>query len=103
MALFDAAIYSIGAAWFAEQFPVEVRYSGVSVGYQVGTLLSGGLTPFIATALLQYNNQSPYLVSLYISALCFISLIAAYKANDPIAKQPKGKTPDLTKQEAVSL
>ncbi|HEM8291379.1 MULTISPECIES: MFS transporter [Providencia] len=103
LALFDAAIYSIGAAWFAEQFPVEVRYSGVSVGYQVGTLLSGGLTPFIATALLQYNNQSPYLVSLYISALCFISLIAAYKANDPIAKQPKGKTPDLTKQEAVSL
>ena len=87
LAAFDAAIYSIGAAWFAEQFPVEVRYSGISVGYQVGTLLSGGLTPFIAMALLTYNNGSPYLVTLYISVLCIISLVAVYHARDPIAEK----------------
>ncbi|EKT62944.1 MFS transporter [Providencia burhodogranariea] len=103
LAIFDAAIYSIGAAWFAEQFPVEVRYSGVSVGYQVGTLLSGGLTPFIAIALLKYNDQSPYLVALYISVLCLISLVAAYKANDPISKNTKDKTEDLTQHKAVTL
>ena len=103
LAIFDAAIYSIGAAWFAEQFPVEVRYSGVSVGYQVGTLLSGGLTPFIAVALLKYNEQSPYLVALYISILCAISLVAAYKAIDPVSKRVKTKPENLTQNEVVSL
>jgi len=87
LAVFDAAIYSIGAAWFAEQFPVEVRYSGVSVGYQVGTLLSGGLTPFIAMALLKFNNGSTYLVSLYITTLCVFSLVAVYKAIDPVIRR----------------
>lgn len=82
LAIFDAAIYSIGAAWFAEQYPVEVRYSGVSIGYQVGTLLSGGLTPFIAVWLLRVGDGTPYLVALYISTLCLISLIAVFKARD---------------------
>lgn len=102
LAIFDAAIYSIGATWFAEQFPVEVRYSGVSVGYQVGTLISGGLTPFIAIALLKYNDQSPYLVALYISILCLISLVAAYKANDPISKNTKDKVENLTQHKPVT-
>jgi hypothetical protein len=34
-----------------ELFPLQVRYSGVSLGYQLGTLIGGGFTPIIATAL----------------------------------------------------
>lgn len=90
LALFDAAIYAPGAAWFAEQFPVEVRYSGISLGYQIGTLLSGGLTPFIAAWLLVVGGGSPWGICAYISALAVISLVAVLAAADP-AGQRRGR------------
>jgi MFS family permease len=83
LAVFDAAIYAPGAAWFAEQFPVEVRYSGISLGYQIGTLLSGGLTPFVAAALLAAGGNAPWLICAYISSLGALSLIAVLAAADP--------------------
>jgi MFS family permease len=83
LAVFDAAIYAPGAAWFAEQFPVEVRYSGISLGYQIGTLLSGGLTPFVAAALLAAGGNAPWLICAYISSLGALSLISVLAAADP--------------------
>ncbi|WP_347557306.1 MFS transporter [Robbsia sp. KACC 23696] len=87
LAVFDAAIYAPGAAWFAEQFPVEVRYSGISLGYQIGTLLSGGLTPFIAAALLAVNHGAPWLVCAYVSFLALLSLAAVLAASDPSGRR----------------
>jgi len=34
-----------------ELFFLHVRYSGVSLGYQLGSLVGGGFTPIVATAL----------------------------------------------------
>ena len=45
------SVYGPQAAWFAEQFPVRVRYSGVNLGYQLGTVVGGGFAPFIAALL----------------------------------------------------
>ncbi|WP_414172270.1 MFS transporter [Clavibacter tessellarius] len=42
MNVFHDSIYGPQAAWFAEQFPTGVRYSGVSLGYQVGSIFLGG-------------------------------------------------------------
>lgn len=39
------------SALFAELFPPAIRYSGASLGYQVGAILGGGLAPMIATSL----------------------------------------------------
>ena len=39
------------SALFAELFPAHIRYSGASLGYQIGAILGGGLAPIIATAL----------------------------------------------------
>jgi metabolite-proton symporter len=39
------------SALFAELFPPAIRYSGASLGYQVGAILGGGLAPIVATAL----------------------------------------------------
>ena len=38
-------------AVFAELFDTGVRYSGVSLSLQLGTILGGGVAPFVATAL----------------------------------------------------
>ncbi|MBA8962578.1 hypothetical protein JOJ86_006619 [Rhodococcus percolatus] len=39
------------AALFTELFSAEVRYSGASLGYQIGSVLGGGLAPTVAAAL----------------------------------------------------
>ena len=71
------------AAWFAEQFPLKVRYSGVSLGCQIGTVLSGGLTPVIAASLLVAGGNQPWLICIYITVLVVLSLVAALAAKDP--------------------
>lgn len=95
MNLIHDAIYGPQAAWFAEQFPVEVRYTGVSLGCQIGTVLSGGLTPIIAASLLVAGGGQPWLICLYVTGLAALSLIAAIAAKDPArayARDPQ--TPD---------
>ncbi|GGC89472.1 MFS transporter [Tersicoccus solisilvae] len=89
------AIYGPQAAWFAEQFPVHVRYSGVSLGYQVGTILSGGLTPFIAAGLLALGGNAPWLICVYITVLAVASVISAAAAADPVGDARRaGTAPD---------
>ena len=34
---------------YAEQFPTRVRYTGLSLAFNGGTIIGGGLTPFLAT------------------------------------------------------
>ncbi|MDQ4138375.1 MAG: MHS family MFS transporter [Actinomycetota bacterium] len=77
------AIYGPQAAWFAEQFPIRVRYTGVSLGCQIGTVLSGGLTPIVAASLLLLGGGEPWLICAYITLLVGISFAAARAAKDP--------------------
>lgn len=44
-------MFSTEGSYFPELFPTRVRFSGVSLGKQIGTVLGGGLAPLIATAL----------------------------------------------------
>ena len=46
------AMYGPQAAFLSELFGTRVRYSGASLGAQLASVLAGGLSPFIATALL---------------------------------------------------
>ncbi|MCX7521415.1 MFS transporter [Microbacterium sp. STN6] len=91
MNILHDAIYGPQAAWFAEQFPVHLRYSGVSMGCQIGTVLSGGLTPVIAAALLLAAGNQPWLICAYITVLCALSFVAALAAKDPIHDRLKGR------------
>ncbi|WP_033294955.1 MFS transporter [Amycolatopsis jejuensis] len=79
MALSLAATYGPQAALFAELFDTEVRYSGASLGYQIGAVLGGGLAPFIATALFASTGSSlatgGYLVGLSAVSLICIALL----------------------------
>ncbi|TDO35706.1 metabolite-proton symporter [Kribbella sp. VKM Ac-2527] len=69
------AMYGPQASFFTELFGTRVRYSGVSVGYQLASILAGGLAPFIAVALLKAYD-SGYAIAIYVAACSLISLIA---------------------------
>jgi metabolite-proton symporter len=61
-------------AVFAELFDTGVRYSGASLSLQLGTILGGGLAPFVATALHGFAGSS-WPVTVYAVALAATSLL----------------------------
>ncbi|WP_269909040.1 MFS transporter [Herbiconiux gentiana] len=71
---FHALMYAGQPAIMAEMFPTRMRYSGVSLGYQVTSVVAGSLAPIIASALLQqYSSWIP--VALYVLAACAITAV----------------------------
>ncbi|AIC72185.1 MFS transporter [Mycobacteroides abscessus] len=81
------AMYGPQAAWFAELFDTRVRYSGASLGYQIGAVLSGGFAPLIAAALLAANHGDPRLIVCYYLALSVLTFVAAYVARETYRDQ----------------
>ena len=67
--------YGPQAALYAEMFPANVRYSGVSIGYSLGSILGGAFAATIAQWIISTYNQS-WLIGVYIAILSVISLIA---------------------------
>ena len=80
--------FSVGAPWYSELFPTRLRYSGASLGFQVGAALSGGLTPFSAAALVAWSGGAPWPIALYLIACAlltaFATLMAPETADKPI-------------------
>jgi metabolite-proton symporter len=72
-----AMMYGPQAAFVAEMFSTEVRYSGASLGYQLGAILGGGFAPIIATALLA-EYQDTVGISIYMAIACAITLVSTW-------------------------
>jgi len=89
---FNGMIFGPLAAFYAESFPTSVRYSGMSLSYQIGTLVGGALAPLIATALFAHY-ESAWPISFYAAGMCTVSVIAAWLMPRISAHQGKGATP----------
>ncbi len=70
--LFLGMQYGPQAAYFTELFSTEVRYSGASLGYQIGAILGGALAPTIAVLL--WNEFGIFFVSVYIAIAALLTL-----------------------------
>ena len=65
-------MYGPQSAFFSELFGTKVRYSGVSIGYQLASIIAGGLAPIIAVKLLKtYGSGTP--IAMYV-AICAADL-----------------------------
>src|SRR5699024_804519 len=74
--LFIATIIGLGVIWapitavlgtmFSEIFSAKVRYTGISLGYQIGAAVAGVTAPLVATSLLIAFNDSYIPIALYI-------------------------------------
>lgn len=59
----------------SDLFPVRVRYSGLALGHEVGSIFSGGLGPMLAVALLMHFDAS-WPISLLLMAYALLAWIA---------------------------
>jgi len=67
-------VYGPLGAWLPSLFPARVRYTGVSMAFNVAGVLGGGLTPFVAKQLSDHYGLMA--VGLYSGGAALISLIA---------------------------
>jgi MFS family permease len=67
-------VYGPLGAWLPSLFPARVRYTGVSMAFNVAGVLGGGLTPTVAKALSDHYGLMA--VGLYSGGAALISLIA---------------------------
>ncbi|MET3204665.1 MULTISPECIES: MFS transporter [unclassified Arthrobacter] len=76
--------YGPMSAMYAEMFPPNVRYSGISIGYAFGAILGGAFAATIAETLLLSTKWTGS-IGIYIMILCVISAAGVL-----LAKETKG-------------
>ncbi|WP_186104143.1 MFS transporter [Burkholderia gladioli] len=86
-----ASFYSVIAGFISGIFPTHIRYSAISLAYQVCGAIAGGLTPLVGTWLAhRYSGQWWPLAVFYtclaaISLLCIVALDARREARQDAA------------------
>jgi MFS family permease len=79
--VFHGTMYAIQPAAMAEMFPTRMRYSGVSLGYQVTAIVAGSLAPIIAVRLLDiYKSSVP--IAWYLAVAAAVSAVSALAARE---------------------
>jgi MFS transporter, MHS family, shikimate and dehydroshikimate transport protein len=80
LAVGHAAMYGPQASFFSELFGTKVRYSGVSLGYNLASIFAGALSPLIATGLMTAYRPETWPISLYMILLALVTLVSVYFA-----------------------
>ncbi|ANI40362.1 MFS transporter [Mycolicibacterium vaccae] len=75
-----AATYGTMAAFFASVYDTRVGYSGLSMGYQLGSIFGSGLTPLVAAALIA-STGTVVAFGAYIAVAAVLSIVATIGLN----------------------
>lgn len=79
--VFHGLMYATQPAAMAEMFPTRIRYSGVSLAYQVAAIVAGSLAPIVAVRLLEtYRSSVP--IAWYLAAATTVSAVAVLAARE---------------------
>jgi metabolite-proton symporter len=96
------AMYGPQAAFFSELFGTRVRYSGASIGYQLASIAAGALAPLIAVALLAaWGSTLP--VSVYVAAMCVITVVAVLLARETRGASLTEEAPNAEPAESAEV
>jgi metabolite-proton symporter len=88
-----ATVVGPQAAFIAELFSTELRYSGASMGYQIAGVLGGGIAPLVSIALAGATGTA-FAVSFYVLAMVVLTLIALWAAPETAWEDLHDHTPD---------
>lgn len=69
-----AVMFAPEPVLIAQNFPVETRYSGSSLGFNIAGIIGGGPAPFVATWLVAHYSSMA--VAAYIGVFCIIGIVA---------------------------
>ncbi|WP_239154402.1 MFS transporter [Amycolatopsis sp. FDAARGOS 1241] len=73
-------------ALFSEMFGADVRYSGVSVGYQIGAVAGGALAPIIATSLYA-SFHTANAIALYLALMAAVSFGSVFLVTESVRRK----------------
>jgi metabolite-proton symporter len=99
LGIFYPMMYGPQAAFYAELFPIRVRYTGISFVYQFSGIFASGLTPLILTYLLDRAGGGISLVVTYllvagaVSAVCALAVRRTDLQSDDTAPVASASTP----------
>src|SRR5436190_283904 len=82
LAIGHAAMYGPQASFLSELFGTKVRYSGVSLGYNLASIFAGALSPLIATWLMTTYTPQTWPISVYMVILAVSTLVYAAGQGD---------------------
>nr|WP_037668614.1 MFS transporter [Streptomyces griseus] len=67
-------MFAVIAAYLPELYEARVRCTGAAVGYNLGGVIGGALTPIVATALAEQGGRVPWGVGAYLTGVALLSL-----------------------------
>lgn len=76
LGLIDAALMGAAFSTFAELFPTRVRYTGIALGFNIGSAAAGGTAPYICTWLVDATGSSVAPAG-FVMATALVTLVAA--------------------------
>jgi len=86
-------------ALFSEMFGARVRYSGVSVGYQIGAVAGGALAPIIATSL-HAEFHTANAIALYLAVMAAVSFVSVFLVTESSRREGAvEQSPEVVKAE----
>jgi MFS transporter, MHS family, shikimate and dehydroshikimate transport protein len=83
--LCQAIIFALHASFMPELFGTSVRYSGISLGFQIGAAI-GGVSPVVAAAIVAWSGGATWPVSLMLVTLGGLTLIAVLATRETAAR-----------------
>ncbi|RAI67299.1 MFS transporter [Pseudomonas fluorescens] len=89
-----SALYAVIAGYMTQAFPVHLRYSGISIAYQLACAVAGGTTPLIGTLLASKFSGQWLPLAVFFTLLSALSLIgvcglARLRANPVVSHAAK--------------
>ena len=86
-ALMESVLQGVAPAAMAEMFPARIRYTGLSISYNVAMALFGGTAPMAATWLIQITHGNHWMPALYLAASALLAALAVCSFKETAKEQ----------------
>ncbi len=86
-AILEAMIQSVMPALMTEMFPAKVRYTGLSISYNIAVALFGGTTPLICTWLVKLSGGDIMMPAYYLIATSVLGIIVSFFIPETFKKE----------------
>lgn len=110
-AVYAAVVLGLGIVWppvtatlgtlMSETFTTRVRYTGVTLGYQIGAALAGGTAPLLATWLLSRFDGAWWPIAVYMVGLAVVALVAV-SLSGRVVRLERGRIAEREAREEVA-